>query len=224
MGNSHPAFEQLKYHPSWAAGERWNCGAFVDCRTFWRQHQTWQLRFIAETIRAQDSQSPLHVNPHGLMGNLAGMNYDLPDWRTFLTTLGVSLHPAWHFGLLERRDQYALGTSYMCDLVRGASEPNPFWVTELQGGNNIYSGTQPLCPEPEDIAQWTWTGIAGGARRVIYWLLNARHSGIEAGEWSLLDLQGRPSERLTAAGEIAQVIQPMRLSFPLPTRWRRRSP
>ncbi len=203
----YQSFEQLEYQPSWRTGGTWDCGAFVDTQTFWREHHAWQLNFIADTIRAQDAAHPIHVNPHGLLGNLAGMGDDLPTWRTFLSTLGASLHPAWHFGLLQRRNQFALGTSYICDLVRGASEPNPFWVTELQGGNNIYSGTQPLCPEPEDIAQWTWTGIASGARRVIYWLLNARTVGIEAGEWSLLDFQHRPSERLETAGSIASTLR-----------------
>lgn len=60
--------------------------------------------------------------------------------------------------------------------------------------------------DAEDIAQWVWTSVGSGADRVIFWLLNARRSGVEAGEWSLLDFQQRPSERLKTASEIAQII------------------
>ena len=41
--------------------------------------------------------------------------------RGFLDSLGASIHPSWHFGLLAR-GQFALGVSYVCDLVRGASD------------------------------------------------------------------------------------------------------
>ena len=58
-------------------------------------------------------------------------------------------------------------------------------------------------PTPADIAQWTWTSIGSGADRVIFWLLNARREGVEAGERSLLDFQQQPSARLTIATERA---------------------
>jgi beta-galactosidase len=147
----------------------------------------------------------LHLNPAGLLSNLADVSDDLPSWRTFLDTLGCSIHPAWHFGLLNR-DRYALGVSYLNDLVRGSIEPKPYWVTELQGGNNIYSGHKPMNPTPQDIAQWVWTSIGAGADRIIFWLLNSRAEGLEAGEWSLLDFQGRPSERLRTAANIANIV------------------
>ena len=40
----------------------------------------------------------------------------------------------------------------------------------------------------------------------MYWLLNARRQGGEAAEWSLLDFQQRPSERLREASAIARVV------------------
>ena len=108
-------------------------------------------------------------------------------------------------GLLQR-DHYDLGVSFINDLVRGSIEPKPYWVTELQGGNNIYSGVKAMEPTANDIAQWTWTSIGAGADRVIYWLLNARRKGVEAGEWSMLDFQQQPSARLTTASRIATGI------------------
>jgi len=84
----------------------------LDWRSFWEEYQTTQLRWIADRVRESDSSHPLHLNPAGLLSNLADVSDDLPSWRTFLDTLGCSIHPAWHFGLLNR-DQYALGVSYL---------------------------------------------------------------------------------------------------------------
>lgn len=187
------------------AANAWNRQGLMDWTTFWRDFQTAQLRGLAQQVRALDPDHPLHVNPHALLSNLAGLSDDLPAWRGFLDSLGCSIHPAWHFSLLQP-DQYALGVSYINDLVSGSIEPNPHWVTELQGGNNIYSGIRPMDPTPEQIAQWTWTSIGAHAQRVIYWLLNARRQGVEAAEWSLLDFEQRPSVRLETAGRVAQVI------------------
>lgn len=202
------SFEQVSYDPRWSAGgfAFTAPAAFVDWYAFWRSHLAWYLGRIAEEVRRADPAHHVHVNPHALVGNLASNSFDLPAWRAFLDSLGASVHPAWHFGLL-RREQFALGVGYVCDLVRGAAEPRPFWVTELQGGGNIYSSVRPLSPTREDIAQWVWTGVGSGADRVIFWLLNARAEGSEAGEWSLLDFQGGRSERFEAASEIAGVLE-----------------
>jgi len=197
------SFETVAYD------DRWNAGAFAwpvaytDWRTFWREHLTRHMAWLAEKIRETDALHPLHVNPHALVGNVS--RYDLPAWRAFLNSLGASIHPSWHFGLLKR-EQYPMGVAYVCDMVRGASEPNPFWVTELQGGNNIFSASNPSCPTAKNIAQWVWTAAGSGAERVVFWLLNARRQGGEAGEWSLCDFHGRPSERLQTASSIAKTI------------------
>jgi beta-galactosidase len=100
-----------------------------------------------------------------------------------------------------------MGIAATCDIIKGGSEPNRFWVSELQAGNNTWSGNRPLGPEAEDIAQWTWTSIGCGAEKVIYWLLNDRSKGVESGEWSMLDFQGNPSDRLEMASKIAQTME-----------------
>lgn len=105
------------------------------------------------------------------------------------------------------REQYNLAIAANCDFIRGAAEPKPFWVTELQGGPNTFSGFDPLTPYKEDIAQWLWICNSTGAKRTIFWSLNARASDQEAGEWALVDFQSDPTERLTKAGEIAAVLK-----------------
>ncbi|MDT5268740.1 MAG: beta-galactosidase [Acidobacteriota bacterium] len=49
--------------------------------------------------------------------------------------------------------------------------------------------------------------MGAGADRVIFWLLNARAQGSEAGEWSLLDFNGRTSECFDTASDIARVLE-----------------
>ncbi|HEX8147052.1 MAG TPA: beta-galactosidase [Pyrinomonadaceae bacterium] len=203
-----PSFVAVAHDPRWTAGgfAFTAPAAFVDWHAFWRAHLAWYLGEVASEVRRVDTAHHVHVNPHALVGNLASNAFDLPAWRGFLDSLGASVHPSWHFGLLKR-EQFALGVGYVCDLVRGASEPHPFWVTELQGGPNLYSSVRPLSPAREDIAQWVWTGVGAGADRVIFWLLNARAQGSEAGEWSLLDFQGRTGERFDTASDIARVLE-----------------
>jgi beta-galactosidase len=40
----------------------------------------------------------------------------------------------------------------------------------------------------------------------LFWCLNPRSSGVEAGEWAMLDFHNRPTERFTTAAKIAKVI------------------
>ena len=203
-----PSFAAVTHDPRWTAGgfAFTAPAAFTDWHAFWRAHLAWYLGEVAAEVRRADPAHHVHVNPHALVGNLASNAFELPAWRPLLDSLGASIHPSWHFGLLKR-EQFALGVGYVCDLVRGASEPHPFWVTELQGGPNLYSSVRPMSPAREDIAQWVWTGVGAGSDRVVFWLLNARAEGSEAGEWSLLDFDGGTGDRFDTASEIARVLE-----------------
>lgn len=162
------------------------------------------LRWISETVRKYDSRHGLHVNPHQLLDNLK--EYDFDTYEEFLTSLGVSMHMSWHFGYFDRC-QFPLGISVMSDIVRSAAGDNPFWITEMQGGNVIFSGNRILCPTGQEIEQWLWTGIGSGAEGVIFWMLNPRAAILEAGEWAMLDYKGEPSDRLTSAASVAAALR-----------------
>ena len=198
------SFNKIEYHPSWdGLPGFYSPRPYHDWHNFWRDHLTWYLSWIAEQIKKADQKHPIHVNPHAVFDILP--QYDISKWRNFLDSLGASIHPSWHFGLLER-DQYALGVSATCQIIRGAIEPKPFWISELQGGNNIFSSRRPLYPAPKDIRQWVWTGIGSGAEKILFWCLNARKTGNEAGEWSMLDNQGNPSERIEEVSGIISTL------------------
>jgi beta-galactosidase len=170
---------------------------------FMRDYTTWYLGWIAERVRKHDQTTELHVNPHMIFNNLT--DYDFSSWQQFLSHLGASMHPSWHFGQFSR-NEYPLAMAANSEIIRSGAMPQPFWVTELQGGNNNLSAYNPFIPSRQEIAQWMWTNIAAGTEGIIFWTLNPRAAGLEAGEWSLIDFQRNPTPRLQIAGEIAALL------------------
>lgn len=166
-------------------------------------YNTWFLSWLTHEIHRYDPGKPVHVNNHNIFQNAA--EYDFPEWRKFLTSLGGSAHASWHFDYFTRR-QYSIAMSANSEMLRSGAGNIPWLMTELQGGNNTYSGFTPMCPTKEETAQWLWTTIATGSKGAIFWSLNPRSSGLEAGEWAMLDFQDKASDRLQAAAAVTKVI------------------
>jgi beta-galactosidase len=171
---------------------------------FLLDYNTWFLNWIADEIKKHDTSHLIHVNNHAIFQNCA--EYDYPKWRKFLTTVGGSAHAGWHFGYFKR-EQYALAMSANSEFIRSSAGQLPWLMTEIQGGNNTYSAMAPLCPTKEEIAQWMWIILGTQGKGGIFWSLNPRSSGIESGEWAMLDFQDKPSDRLIAASEVIKVIE-----------------
>ncbi|PQV51500.1 beta-galactosidase [Jejuia pallidilutea] len=170
---------------------------------FKRYMTSWMLNWIAKEVRKTDKNVALHVNNHAIFSN--AQEYDFPYWRTFLTSLGGSAHASWHFGQFSR-DEYALAMSANSEIILSGSGDLPWIMTELQGGNNTFSAYNPMCPTEEEITQWLWTVIGTEGVGSIFWSLNARASGIEAGEWALIDFQNKPTDRVFAIKEVSKCI------------------
>lgn len=170
---------------------------------FLLEHNTWFLGWLAAEIRRYDPHHDVHVNNHALFQHVA--EYRFPDWRPFLDSFGGSAHAGWHFGYF-RRAQFAMALSAKSELIRSGAGRVPWFMTELQGGNNTYSAFHPMCPTREEIIQWIWVVIATGGRGALFWCLNARGSGFEAGEWAMLDFHNEPTDRLLAAKAVNAVL------------------
>jgi beta-galactosidase len=166
-------------------------------------YNTWFLSWLTQEIHLYDPGARIHVNNHAIFQHAA--EYNFPQWRSFLTSLGGSAHASWHFGYFNRH-KYAVAMSANSEILRSGAGPLPWLMTELQGGNNIYSAFNPLCPTPEEIAQWLWITIGSGSKGSIFWCLNPRRSGFEAGEWGMLDYLNEPSCRMRAASEVIRVL------------------
>lgn len=170
---------------------------------FLLDYNVWYLDWLAKEVRKYDDRNHIHVNNHDIFKKVA--EYDFPRWRGFLDSLGGSAHASWHYGYFER-NRYAHAMSANCEIIRSGAGELPWLITEIQGGNNTYSGLQPMCPTAEEISQWLWILVGSGGKGGIFWCLNPRASGTEAGEWAMLNFLDEPSDRLTAAGEVARIL------------------
>lgn len=166
-------------------------------------YTNWFLKWLVDEIHKYDPGKPMHVNNHQLFKWVS--QYDFVEWRKFLTSLGGSAHASWHFGYFTR-ENYGYAISANSEILRSGAGELPWFLTEIQGGNNIYSGFAPLNPTPEKIAQWLWIPIGAGSKGGMFWCLNPRGSGIEAGEWAMLDFKNKPTYRLIAASQVADVV------------------
>ena len=167
-------------------------------------YNAWYLNELAKEVRKYDGKNEIHVNNHNIFGNIA--EYKFNEWSKFLTSLGGSAHASWHFGYFTR-PLYAVALSANSEIIRSGADGIPWLMTELQGGNNTFSGENAMCPTPEEITQWLWTVIASESKGAIFWCLNPRNSGFEAGEWGMLDYQNNPTERLLAAKVVGETIE-----------------
>ncbi|NDP19974.1 MAG: hypothetical protein GZ091_02670 [Paludibacter sp.] len=170
---------------------------------FLLDYTTWYLQWLSTQVKKYDTAHHLHVNAHAIFDTYS--EYNFTKWRGILDSFGGSAHASWHFGNFSR-NQYHYAMSANSEILRSGAGDKPWIMTELQGGNNIWSGGIPMCPTKEEIEQWMWTVIGTGGKGMIFWSLNPRTSGIEAGEWALLNYLNQPSDRMEMAAKTAGII------------------
>lgn len=207
-----PDFESIPYSPVWDRIDSWSSNtAYYDWHKFWRDFLTGYLRWVTDEIRKYDTEHPVTVNPHTVFDNMA--QYDFFRWREFVDVLGMSIHPSW--ALTDfRKECYPFGIAGSCDLMKGfRADDNEIWVSEIQGGSNIFSGWAPGCPDKTDIEQWLWTSIGSSAKRILFWCINPRPQGNEAGEWALFGYGNTKSERSEMAMDVAEILEEYSAEF-----------
>ncbi len=174
----------------------------VDWREFNIDNLVNELLWIKGMIRALDPDHPTHINVTAPTGGAGGQ--DVWKEKRIVDILGASIHPAWIFPRSAPRSEYGERFAYRLDLIGTPAGDQPWWVTELQSGTTIYTGGFPLNPTPADMTRWLWDAFGAGSRGVIFWLWHPRVGGTEAGEWGLVSLEGKPSERLGAVKAVAE--------------------
>lgn len=190
-----PDFNSIEYSPVWDKLDGWSSNiAYYDWQKFWRSFLTHYMEWVANEVKKYDVKHPITVNPHTVYDNIA--RYEFFEWRKFVDVLGMSIHPSWALTDFQKH-HYAYGIAGCCELMTGFhKDNNEIWVSEIQGGSNIFSGWAPGAPDATDIEQWLWTSIGCNAKRVLYWSINPRPQGNEAGEWALFAYGDRVSERV----------------------------
>lgn len=162
------------------------------------------LSLLAQEVRKYDTQHDIHINPANVFGNYG--EYDWTKWQSFLTSLGGSAHPAWHYWMFPR-NRFTHAMAIESEILRSAAGKMPWFMTEIQGGNNTYSGGKAICPTPKETVQWLWTVIGTEGKGGIFWSLNARSAGIEAGEWAMIDFNNKASDRLMASKQVSETLR-----------------
>ncbi len=207
----YKSFEEIKYDPLWAKGSYfyWPVPS-IDWYQFQRDFLTFNLSWIASEIRKHDTKTVITLNPANVFES--AHQYDLPNYGKFNDILGASMHASWQLRFMER-EQYGYAVAGISEILKGAAPEGKFWISELQGGNNTWSGKTPMCPDSLDLAQWIWTGIGSGARKVVYWALNYRKQGIEAGEWGLFGFRGEATDRSRVTKQMNEVLEKHEVFF-----------
>lgn len=180
--------------------------AFVDWREFNVENLCQHLRWIQERIRELDSVHPTHLNQPGLTENMMAGGQDPWQEGKVVDFVGASVHPPWHFSDFKR-SEFGFAWSYSMDVLASAAAGRPWWVTEVQSGPTVFTGTRAMNPSPGEMTRWIWDAIGAGAKAVVYWLWHPRTMGNEGGEWGLVGIDGTPSPRAQATKEAVENIK-----------------
>jgi len=196
--------------------------AVIDWRDFTLDDLINELAWVKRSVEAIDPEHPTHFNVVRPIGDTIGFPAGVDPWtaspgRTNLDAwrmksvpdiLGVTMHRTMRPSTPE--SDYGELYAYRLDLIAGASKaspPKPLWVTELQSGNNIFTGEFPRDETPGDLTRRIWDSYGAGARAVIFWLWNPRNLGTEGGEWALVNLDGTPSDRVPAVKAVTETLE-----------------
>ena len=202
---AYKSFDEVRYNGEWISNKAFYAtGANYDWCDIQRDFLTYNFRWIGEQIRKHDAKHPVTTNPADFF--FSADKYDLAEYRNILDIFGASMHASWQLRAMNR-DQYGYAVTGICEILRSHAPNNHFWVSEMQGGNNIFSGQTPICPDRNDLAQWVWSSIGTGARKVIYWSTNYRRQSGEAGEWGVFGFKGEDTDRSLVTKEINEVLE-----------------
>ncbi len=180
--------------------------SLLDWRRFQCDHLADQQQWIHGQIDKYHRGALTHINPPGLTSNMPAGGRDVWRLKPTVHFLGASMHAAWHFTMFPR-EEFGLAFAFCCDVIRSASAPSPWWVTELQAGPTIFTGSRPLNPTAGEIERWLWDGIGNAARGIVFWLWHPRTEGNEAGEWALAGPSGESTARTSAAQNVARALK-----------------
>jgi beta-galactosidase len=119
---------------------------------------------------------------------------------------GTSLYPK-HVGAKETKNAFfraamLTSTRSACDAVDA-----PYWLGELQAGHG-YVGMFASHMTAQDARQYLLQPLAHGAKGLCFYAWYPMSSGYESAGFGMANLDGSPSDRALAAGELVRKITP----------------
>ncbi len=200
---------------------------WLDWRRFMLDHLLETLAWRIEGIRRNAPRRQVMIHTRGGSGvtrDLAKEGIDDYRMAAMVDRYGTAAFPQ-----CGPEHEYFIAMSG----ARCASRGKPFWMAELQAGPygmGVHrSDAEPVCEycgsstmeatidrkegvfdpgevTPERLTMWTWSGIAQGARGIMYWQYRNESFGLEYG-FGLTRLDGSPHPRLEAVAKVTDLLR-----------------
>ncbi|NLF39432.1 hypothetical protein GX586_08305 [bacterium] len=200
---------------------------WLDWRTFALETLVSTLEWRIETIRENDPDHYVMIHTRGGSGvtrNLAKEGIDDYRMAALVDKYGTAAFPQ-----CGPEHEYFIAMAG----ARCAARGKEFWMAELQAGPygmGVHrNDAEPVCEfcgsstmeatidkkvgafdpgevTPERLAMWSWSGIAQGAKGVLYWQYRNESFGLEYG-FGLTNLDGTPHARLEVVKSFHDTIR-----------------
>ncbi len=180
-------------------------GGWIDHAAYrdWIDFNIWRstewLTWIGKEVKKYDPVHPTNVNPNS--------SIDIWEYASAVDYIGRSLHPGHSFPQFSMSDLPILFNFQMDELRSAGKKSGSFWLSELQGGSNIFSGAQPFTPRDYHITRWLWNARVAGCSTVLFSSLHPISLSWEGGEWGMTDMRGNLSERMVAAKNVLAAMK-----------------
>ena len=180
---------------------------YVDWQRFILDKMAQDLHWRHQSVReADDHLTTSHAASPSILTLPTDEQGSPDDWRMArqVDIWGTSFYPK-HTGAAETTD--ASFRAALLDCTRSAcdSVSAPYWLGELQGGHG-YAGMFAAHMTEADTRSYTWQPIAHGAKGLCLYAWHPMNCGYESAGFGLANLDGTPSARALAAGEISRTI------------------
>lgn len=197
-------------------GNRWGAGSwdFRRMRDAMRFQADLIIDHYDETMQLYyewDPEEPERTGGHQLFENQAMNSWDL-EAQAKTASLGgsfyASIHLTHHFFLMDGEITHPvyMQSRLVADMFKGGWSAT--W--ESTGGPTQWSGHHHLNVDGNLMQQLFLSYIAAGLKGIGIWMWNSRGEGWEAGEYALCDIQGQPTCRAVAGGQLSQLLQEQR--------------
>jgi hypothetical protein len=168
---------------------------------------TQSIQWLASLVHEIDPIHPTHINPDGFLQNQSAVSRDFNALSRSVELFGSSLHPGHHFSIIHCEDQMPAAIAYYTQSIASAAREKMGLVTEMQAGPNTWSGNMHFTPDSNDLILWSLTALGCGLKGIIYWLWKPREHGWEAGEWGLLQHNGKNTPRALGASRLGRFFE-----------------
>ncbi len=199
---------------------------WLDWRRFALESLLQALEWRVDTIRRHDPAHCVMIHTRGGSGvtrNLAKEGIDDYRMASMVDKYGTAAFPQ-----CGPEHEYFIAMAG----ARCAARGKEFWMAELQAGPygmGVHrNDAEPVCEycgsstmeatidrkegvfdpgevSPERLSMWSWSGIAQGARGILYWQYRNESFGLEYG-FGLTNLDGTPHARLEAVQRFAETL------------------